>query len=234
MGATALLSESNVQAEPTSPLNVDALQNLAVKLRTHIANITAVFPPEPDQPTTDGSVQGWCLASGPSMLLCQALLVQGAKRIEVSGPHGQTSGRVSAYNMAERWAKVVTRRPIRDLGLRPASPCLPKNRKLGMDLFALVTTDAQDGVVVGALVDIDLALKSQGYIRSDLRLQGGMPVFDQHLRWVGLARASIWDQDKTLLISPELVDRSKAIMPSQSPPTSASTTSGHKRPWWAK
>ncbi|MBX2810613.1 MAG: hypothetical protein KTR25_02335 [Myxococcales bacterium] len=201
-------------------------------LRPYVADIDVTHPPPEGQPLSNAISSGWCVVSGQAELSCQALLVHGAIDIQVKGPTGRITAELTQYNLNQRWAKIRTHKSVTTIGLLPARPSPETERVSGMDIFALVHTEPNAGVLAGVLLDMDPLNESEGYIRSDLQLKKGMPVFDKHLRWLGISRSSVWDKDRTLLIPPEMTTNSTVSITVSSPPTTPPKP--NSRPWWAK
>jgi hypothetical protein len=216
--------------EPLSPLETAHLEAAARRLRHHVARIVSTLPPPRGGHLSPQTVDGWGIVVGRREIRAQVFLVKDARTIRAVGPEGEVALEIVARDVERRVARLRAAAPLPAVGLHPASPCPPEARAEDMDLFALVSTRPGAGVVTGALTALGEAPHLEGNLRSTLELARGMPVFDARLRWVGLARAVAWDEDRAMLIPPELTRTpTRAAPPPEPPPDEES-----ERPWWAK
>ena len=213
-----------------SVLDSQDLSDAAKVLRRRVAYVDAKHPIPEGQPLLGGQMDGWSVVTDTHEIICQALLVAGAEDIWIQGPKGRTKATITVLNRRLRWARLRTQRPIHELGLEPAPPSPAGERKVGMHVFALVSTRPGSGVITGVLTEEGVAEHLEGHPRTDLKLVRGMPVFDEQMRWLGVTRASAWDADPFLIIPPEMT-RQSPPPPRQSPPPPPKE---RERPWWAR
>lgn len=212
-----------------SPLDMRDLHVAAEVLKTRVAYLQAQHPVPSGQPLLGGEVDGWALPIGPRTLVCQALLVKEATSIRIQGPEGWLEARIANIDLEARVAHLGTQALLSKVGLQPAVESPAEGIEVGMDLFALISTQPEAGVITGVMTEVGEDWLQENF-RSDLRLRRGMPVFDAQLRWVGLARAVAWDKDPAILISPEIVRTSSRTRTAPKPPPDAASD----RPWWAR
>lgn len=227
----ALLVAADPLPEPIDPMDTEALEALTDVLRGRVALLRSTMPePSASAFAEPMVVEGWAIVTGSNELRCQGFLVKEAKQTTVVGPSGELPARVTRLDVERRVAWLKTEQPVGTIGLEVSPRSDPKERKEGDVLLALVSTAPGAGVLSGELTDLGKATHLEGNLRSSFSLAAGMPVFDLHLRWVGLARVVAWDKDRSMLIPPELTDLSSAaavVKPSEAPKKA-------ERPWWAK
>ncbi len=212
-----------------SSLDIDQVEPLEAALRRHVAYVRSEIPEAEDSPLSPMLVDGFAIVTGRKELRCQAFLVKGARSVRVQGPDGRMAAEVVHVDVERRVAHLRSARPLASIGLVPAEPSPPEERKVEMDLMALVATAPGSGVVFGLLLDLGDAPELEGNLRSTLMLEKGMPVFDRQRRWLGFARAVAWDKDRSMLVPPELT-RTATVQRAPSAPARPS----NDRPWWAR
>lgn len=197
-----LLATSSALPQPINPLSTSDLKKAEAILRTHVASVSATLAREKGSPFSEPlTVDGWAVVTAEGRLACQAHLVKGATEVVVRGPAGSSHARILSLSLERRVAHLAA--DTQSMGLVPATPSPTASRKPAMDVIALVSTLEGAGVVVGQLLELE-GEHLEGNLRASLELKWGMPIFDGHLRWLGLARTVAWDADKLLFVPPEL------------------------------
>ena len=82
-----------------------------------------------------------------------------------------------------------------------------------MNVFALVSTDEHAGVVHGVVTHTGAMAEYEGHPRVDLKLAGGMPVFDERARLIGYSRVVAWDVDRFMLVPYEKIVSARTSTP---------------------
>jgi hypothetical protein len=213
------------------PLDVGDMETLAQRLKTYVAHVRSKRKPDPNTLTPIDS-DGFGAVWSARRVVVMAFLVDHTTAIEVKGPSGSLPAYRILLDIERRVAILETRKPLRTIGLSIPIWASPKNRRRGQDAFALVSTLREAGVVAGSLLSNAELAEDEGYIRTDLHLTLGMPIFDNRGRALGLARKVAWDYDPLLVIPLEKIQ--EAMTATQTPTLDDEPKRTAKRAWWAK
>lgn len=212
---------------PYDPSSVASMDALAIRLRRHVAEVEVVLPAEP--PLSAEERSGYAAILGPSTLACLGPLVNGAARVEVRGPGGALHATVRLVDLERRVAILESEAPLARVGLEVPEAAPLSSLALDAPIFAMVATSKEAHVMNGVILDAGEAPELEGHPRISLRLEQGMPVFDDRARLLGYARTGALDKDRALIVTLAHVREARTASASATPRASASS-----RPWWAK
>lgn len=190
-----------------SPWRLEDLDDLAEILKRHVALVeiepTVTHGVETlDEPTR----QGYGVAISPRRIAMLSFLAEGARTIRVVGPRGRPlEAQLVLYDVERRVAVVETRTPLKRAGLEAAPFAQRQDREIDQSIFALVSTLPQSGVIHGTITDLGEVEELDGIPHIDLRLERGMPVFDERARLVGFSRTVAWDLDPFMIVPAEKI-----------------------------
>lgn len=202
----------HASAQPERPLDPSDHQDrerMATILLRRVAHVVAKPRPRKTDAFRHERRDGFGVAVGPRRVVCLSFIVERAESVTVRGPNGQKAGaKVILYDVERRVAVLEPDRDVAALGLEVVTPARAPERSLDQPLFALSAT-VEPFLLDGVLTDVGAADELEGLLMSDLKLAGGMPVFDDRARFVGYSRAVEWDQNRLLLISPEVIEAAR-------------------------
>jgi hypothetical protein len=213
-----------------SQLSIKDMEAMAPVLKSYVVEVTVELAQ--DGPMIDVVERtGYGIAWGKDRVAVLAPVVDGAKKIRVLGPKRiPLEAELLLYDPNRRVAILGTKRPLADTGL--VKPRIaPKRRKEDDEVFALIATSAESGVVFGVITDTGEQPEYEGHPRVDLKLERGMPVFDERARFVGYSRVVAFDQDRYMLITPEQILSAQTATSAASLPKPPDPS---KKPWWSK
>lgn len=235
--ALLLAGRSALADEPRrrfSAERTEDLHELAKVLKRRTAYLEVKLEPVPDQPLAEKERTGFGVVLEPKLVATNYFVLERAAEVWVIGPKQiRVRGSVVLEDVKRRVALIRTEKDLSETGLVPAEPLPQKARKIDLTVFALVSTQDLAGVVSGVLTDTGATPELEGHPKTSLALHVATPVFDGNLRFVGFARAVAWDQDKLLLVPPEMISEARTA-------TAAAAERQEKarrrdtRPWWAK
>lgn len=212
-----------------TPLVTGELDQLAQVLRRRVAYFE-VKAKAPESPLSPEPINGWGAPIDENLVVILAHVVKDATSVTVIGPTGRTSAEVVLIDLERRVAIVKTKRPVKAIGLEVVRPSPPAERKTDMNVFALVSTDEHAGVVHGVITHTGEMKEYEGHPRVDLRLAGGMPVFDDRARYIGFSRVVAWDADRYMIVPYEMIVSARTSTGAAASPAAQTP----RRPWWGK
>jgi len=219
-------------ASQWDPQRAEHLDQLGDLLKKHTAYLEVKVKADPRQPLAEKDRNGFGVVLSDDLVATNYFVVEHAEQVFVVGPKRiKVEGKIILADAKRRVALIRTH-SLAATGLIPAQPLLKKDRKLDADVFALVSTLELSGVVHGEITDVGTAEEVGGHPRISLELFSAMPVFDAELRFVGYARTVAWDQNKSLLIPPEMIKAAQTATTAAA--KKASERQKDPRPWWAK
>lgn len=217
------------------PTHVDDLVALAEELKRHVAHVTVEATAPPGVLGYETERDGFAVVIGPKHLAVLHTIVERAKKIAIEGPSGRAvAGRIALYDPERRVAIVEAKEPLSLAGLSPARLTAKEDRTEDQDIFALVATTAEAGVITGALKQTGDEPEDEGHPRVTLELQNGMPVFDSEARLIGFARALAWDKDKQLLVPPEIIAAARTATGAAERDALDRKKLPRTPPWWGR
>ncbi|MBK6683519.1 MAG: hypothetical protein IPG45_03535 [Deltaproteobacteria bacterium] len=234
--APLLLFSLVVVAAPSGPrrysqLAIKDMEELAPVLRSQVAEIRIeLFP---DGPIIGEEERiGYGVPWGERRVVLLAPLLDRAKKVWIKGPKGELPAQVILMDPVRRVAILETKVPLLQVGLRNVPVREKRERKVDDEVFALVSTAQESGVVYGVITQDGTDPEYEGHPRIDLKLDSGMPVFDDTARFVGYSRVVAFDQDRFMLITPEMIRGAQTATASAF--RKPAPEDGKKRPWWAR
>lgn len=213
-----------------SQLSLKDLEAMAPVLQAQVAEVRIELVNEgPLSGDEERTVYG--VPWGPRRVVVLAPLLEDARRTFVRGPKGELPAEILLSDPVRRVAILGTARPLSEIGLvipgrRPA-----RERKTDDEVFAPIATTPGSGVVHGVITDDGTEPEYEGHPRVDLKLERGMPVFDDQARLVGYSRVVAYDQDRFMVITPEQIRDAQTATASGGRPKKAAPDS---KPWWAR
>lgn len=211
------------------PSNVRDMEELAMLLKHRVAYLELMVHAKPGELLLDPKRDGFAAVIGPQRVAAPSFLFEDVDSISVVGPKGRLVGRLVLLVPELRVALVDVEAPLARIGLEPSPKAPPESRALDQNVFALISTLAEADVQMGTVTDDGSAEELEGHVRTTLRLSAGMPVFDDHARLLGIARTAAWDHEKTLIFTPEHIEKAKTSTQVVPAPKKAPTPEG---PWW--
>lgn len=218
------------QGRVYDPLDTTDQSALAKQLLLHVPLLEVELEPTTDNLLQENPRTGYAAVLSPSRVICLSFLVKDAKKVTLVGPKGRVEARVLYADDETRVAMLKPEGDIARAGLVPVSGWVPPSaREVDMPVFALVSTLELAGVAQGVLTQLGKLEEYEGFLRVDLKLHRGMPVFDQRARLLGFSRVVAWDTDRFMIVPPEKLRATKTATGAARPPQRTETT-----PWWAK
>lgn len=236
MNPTPLLLLAALAAAPGAPrrysqLAIKDMEELAPVLRSQVAEVRVELFPDGPILGEDERI-GYGVPWGERRVVMLAPLLERAKKIWIKGPKGEQPARMILMDPVRRVAILETKAPLLQVGLRNVPTREKRERKVDDEVFALISTAPESGVVYGVITQDGTEPEYEGHPRIDLKLDHGMPVFDDTARFVGYSRVVAFDQDRFMLITPEMIrDAQTATASASRKPAPADEK---KRPWWAR
>lgn len=214
------------------PVSTQDQEDLAARLRLHVPLVEAKLPDTPDTLTQENPRTGYAAVLSQARVVCLSFLVKDAEAVTLVGPKGKVPAEVLFVDHEARVAMLRPKAPLKSAGLYPVTGWVPPNeREVDMWLFALVSTLDLAGVTQGVLTHNAELREYGGFLRTDLKLERGMPVFDRRARLVGFSRVVAWDQDRFMIVPPEKVRSAKTSTAASARPLRPKKK---PRPWWSK
>jgi hypothetical protein len=235
MRAAALVALLAIGAAPPKPRvfhpsSMHDLEDLVPVLRSHVAYVEAEVDKHAD--LEESAHDGFGAVLDARHVVTLSFNVENARRVHVSGPAGPPlAAHIVLDDMERRVAILETEAPLSSIGLSPVTMAPREDRKLDADVFALTTTRPEATIVHGVLIYAGDDPEYGGHHRVDLKLNHGMPVFDDRARLVGYSRAVAWDKDALMLVTPELIAAARTSTGASGP---ADRKPASKKPWWSK
>ncbi len=206
--------------------DMDALSSV---LRRHVAYLT-IEPKRGDSPISPVARNAYAAVLEPQRLVALAHLVDDADAIHVKGPKGSLVAKVVLMDKKRRVAILETTAGLDTIGLFPA-PRSTAERKIDMELFALISTEGESGVLHTVLTHKGDIPEYEGHPRIDLKLTAGMPVFDDRAHLFGYSRVLAWDSDRFMVVPLEKVDAARTSTGAAAAPPPPKAP---EKPWWAR
>lgn len=220
---------------PADPTRISDLEALAVRLKRHVAYLEVEVEPDPDTFGGDEERDGFALPLDARHLAVLAPTVDHARKITIHGPSGDPIvGQVVLYDLERRIAIVRGKQPLSRAGLFAPVLALKADRLEEEDIYTLVSTSRESGVVAGQLIDLGEQPELEGHLRINLKLKNGMPVFDALSRCIGYSRAVAWDPDQQLVITPELIQAARTATGAAARDARDRAERQQTHPWWAR
>ena len=236
MNPAPLLLLAVVVAAPTgtrrySQLAIKDMEELAPVLRSQVAEVRVELFPDGPIIGEDERI-GYGVPWGERRVVMLAPLLERAKKIWIKGPKGDLPAQLILMDPVRRVAILETKAPLLQVGLRNVPAREKRERKVDDEVFALISTAPESGVVYGVITQDGSDPEYEGHPRIDLKLDRGMPVFDDTARFVGYSRVVAFDQDRFMLITPEMIRGAQTATASAS--RRPAPADEKKRPWWAR
>ncbi|HJL43220.1 MAG TPA: hypothetical protein RMG48_18075 [Myxococcales bacterium LLY-WYZ-16_1] len=216
---------------PIDPTSLDDLARIPAMLRARVAVVELQLQEVRDLPLLPERRTFYGVPIGPHRVACVAQFLEHGKAAVLKGPEGRAPAFIEVDDRERRVAVLRSERPVADLGLMVPAP-LPKDERVeDASVFALLDPGPDGTAVSGVIQDPGVRPELDHLPVSTLQLKLGMPVFDEHFRWVGLARTVGWDVQPGLLIPPELVEQARTeAARTQNPPA----PEAQRPPWWTR